>query len=240
MVSAPGSDKKSHESDQRSAGDRQRLGLLSVSFTGLLGLQFLTVLNDNTYRWLVVPIGYAVLGQQYRSLILTLGIVCFTVPYILLPAPAGYLADRFSKRTVMAGTMLLQAVILVFGVGSILITNALLVFITLGLMGAQGALLAPSKLGVIPEIVREERISAANGLMGMASVLAAVVGTVLGNELYVLTAPKGTTHWWFSGGTVIGIALLGWAVSLLVAREPASSAPPWAARTCGSWRRCRR
>ena len=65
-----------------------RKGLLSWSFFGLLCLQFLTVLNDNTYRWLVTPLGYEVLGEQHKSLILTLGVVCFAVPYMIFMAPA--------------------------------------------------------------------------------------------------------------------------------------------------------
>jgi acyl-[acyl-carrier-protein]-phospholipid O-acyltransferase / long-chain-fatty-acid--[acyl-carrier-protein] ligase len=155
-------------------------------------------------------------------LILTLGIACFALPYTLLAAPAGYLADRFTKRTVLARCMLLQAGLIVFGMVSILIGNAFLVFLTLGLMGAQGALLAPARLGIIPETVREERISAANGILGMASVFAAVVGTVLGNELYVLTAPVGKKDWWISGATMIAIALLGWAACLPIIKRRAA------------------
>ncbi len=199
-----------------------REGLVSWGFFGLVCLQFLTVLNDNTYRWLVTPIGYHLLGPQYESLILTLGIICFAVPYVVLVAPAGYLADRFRKRRVIAACMLLQAGILVFGMGSILITNATLVFTILAVMGAQGALLAPAMLGAIPETIDEEHISAANGVLGMASVLAAVVGTVLGNSLYVVTGPLGRTDWWISGSTMIGIALLGWAACLLIAKRPAA------------------
>ncbi len=205
-----------------SSESSERKGLLSWSFFGLVCLQFLTVLNDNTYRWLVTPIGYHVLGQRYESLILTLGIACFAVPYILLVAPAGYLADRFSKQTVIAGCMLLQAGILLAGMGSILMTNAILIFTILTVMGGQGALLSPSLLGVIPENIAEEQISAANGVLGMASVLASVVGTVLGNSLYVITGPLGKTDWWISGSTMIGIAMLGWAAALLIMKRPAA------------------
>ena len=192
-----------------------RVGLSSRSFIGLAIVQFLTVLNDNTYRWLVVPIGY-VLFPNSKGFVLALGLACFVIPYILLVAPAAYLADRFSKKAVIAGTMLLQAGILVLGVIAILISNSIFLFSTLALMGAQGALLAPAKGGTVPETIHPEKISAANGILGMATVLAAVVGSVLGNTLYVLSAPFGLTRLWLSGLIVIGISLLGWAASLFI------------------------
>jgi len=204
--------------------DQPKSGLLSSSFVGLAFSHFLAIVNDNTFRWLVTPIGYHVLGRQYRPLILTLGIACFALPYILLVAHSGYLADRFSKRTVIAGCMLLQATILVFGIGSILIGNVVLVFTALTLMGAEGALMAPSLFGAIPETVRSERISAANGALGLANVLAAVVGSVLGNSLYVLTAPRGVHLWWISAAVLISFALAGFAAAFLVKkRSPADA-----------------
>ena len=76
------------------AGER----LFSRSFTGLLATQFLGSMNDNMFRWLSVPIAKEVLGDAAS---LSLGLFCFTVPYLLLAAPAGYLADKFSKRSVI-------------------------------------------------------------------------------------------------------------------------------------------
>ena len=118
--------------------------------------------------------------------------------------------------------MLFQAAIIVFGMGSILVESVFLVFSALAIMGAQGALLAPARLGTVPETVREDRISAANGLIGMASVLAAVVGSILGNYLYVVTSPYGRTDWWISGGIMMAIALVGWAAALMITRKPAA------------------
>src|SRR5690348_13015981 len=111
--------------------DQPKAGLRSWGFVGLALSHFFAVLNDNTYRWLVTPLGYHILGPQYRPLILTLGIACFAAPYVLLAAPSGYLADRFSKRTVIACCLILEAVILAFGIGFILLGSAVLVFTAL-------------------------------------------------------------------------------------------------------------
>ena len=60
-------------------------GLAHRSFIGLAVLYFCTSLNDNAYRWLVIPIGYELLGPGYEGLVLSVGLACFVLPYMLLP-----------------------------------------------------------------------------------------------------------------------------------------------------------
>ena len=78
-------------------------GLSSRSFLGFLATQFLGAVNDNMFRWLVVPIGKQLIPEENAAVALSAGLACFVLPFILLAAPAGYLADRFSKRTVIVG-----------------------------------------------------------------------------------------------------------------------------------------
>lgn len=199
-------------------------GLRSKSFVGLAAVQFLTAFNDNAYRWLIIPIGIAILGPTWKSTALSVGLAVFVVPYIVLLNPAGYVADRYPKRQVMAICMLLQAIILIAGVVVTLLGSVLGMFAVLALMGVQGALLSPAREGAIPESVRKDAVPAANGVVGLAAVLAAVVGTVTGNELSVLTAPRGHAHWYIYAVTLIGVAMLGWGATLLV--TPTKAANP--------------
>src|SRR5438034_6175931 len=94
--------------------------LLSAGFLGLLATQFLTATNDNIFRWLVIGIGKQHVPESQHASILTMGTVCLVVPYLLLAAPAGYLADRFPKRTVIVGCKLAEIAIMFVGVASIL------------------------------------------------------------------------------------------------------------------------
>src|SRR5262245_40772997 len=126
-------------------------GLRSKSFIGIACTQFFASFNDNAYRWLIIPIGVAILGTSWESTALAVGLAIFVLPYVLLLSPAGYVADRFAKRSVMSACMLLQAVILVGGVVAILKGSVAGMFGTLALMGVQGALFAPAKGGAIPE-----------------------------------------------------------------------------------------
>jgi len=211
-----------------------RGGLGSRSFLGLLVTQFLGAVNDNMFRWLVVPIGKTMVTAEHAAIALSAGLACFVLPYLLLAAPAGYLADRFSKRSVIIGCKVGELVIMILGVAAILVGDLYLMFAVVALMGSQSALFGPSKFGSIPEIVRPERISAANGLVGMTTVLAIVVGTIGGALLYTCTTltapdgqllmPAGRHHWWISAAALVSIALLGLLASLQIA--PLRSANP--------------
>ena len=127
----------------------------SRSFLALVATQFFVSLNDNMFRWLIVPIGTQLLGS--KELALSLGAACLTLPFLLFAAPAGYLADRFSKRNVIVVCKAAEIVVLALGVASILLGNAYLMFLVLFLLGGQATMFATSKLGAIPEFVRPTR-----------------------------------------------------------------------------------
>lgn len=207
----------------------QQDSLRSGSFIGLLLTQLLTATNDNVFRWLVIGIGKDYYPDNVSG-VLTAGSACFLLPYLLLAAPAGYLADRFSKRSVIVACKVAEVVIMAMGIGAILLGVPWLLFVVVALMGGQSALFAPSKLGCIPEMLKSEKISAANGAIGLATVVSTVVGTAIGLFLADSTGDKGQERWWISAIVLIGIAVVGWLFSLLIARLPAASPSrhfPW-------------
>ncbi|MCA9007817.1 MAG: hypothetical protein KDA70_21275, partial [Planctomycetaceae bacterium] len=87
--------------------------LNSPSFLALLGTQFLGAMNDNMFRWFIIPIAKPEIGDANA---LSLGLACFTLPYLLLASVAGYLADRFSKRTVIIACKVAEIIIMIAGV----------------------------------------------------------------------------------------------------------------------------
>ena len=89
------------DSTARSVKAPAPVGLRSGSFLGLLLTQFLGATNDNTFRFLVIGICTPMVAKEHSSLIVSVGLACFTLPYLLLTALAGYLAARFSKRRVI-------------------------------------------------------------------------------------------------------------------------------------------
>ncbi|MDX1947048.1 MAG: hypothetical protein SFU86_16725, partial [Pirellulaceae bacterium] len=151
----------------RGAGRGADGSLVSAGFLGLLATQFLTALNDNIFRWLIIGISKHHAGEGNFGTVLMAGTACFVLPYLALAAPAGYLADRYSKRSVIVGCKVAEIVIMILGVGAILCGGmdakiALgLLFTTVALMGAQSAMFSPARAGSIPEVLRPELISKA-------------------------------------------------------------------------------
>ncbi len=205
---------------------------MSLTFIGLLVTQFLGATNDNILRWLVIGIGKEYVEKDQISLVLALGSGCFVLPYVLLAAPAGYLADRFSKRAVIVACKIAEIFIMCFAVAAVVVGSPVMLFLVLMLMGAQSALFGPAKLGSIPEMLGAKKISSANGLIGMTTVVATVVGATVGNWLSTaeVTGYKGQERWWISALVLVGVAAAGWLASLLIMRLPAANPKrlfPW-------------
>ena len=76
----------------------QRSGVFTRSMIGLVLTQLLGAFNDNLFRWFAIKVAQTTMEP---SLALTVGIAAFTLPYLLFAVPAGFLADRFSKRNVI-------------------------------------------------------------------------------------------------------------------------------------------
>ena len=211
-------------------------GLASASFLGLLFTQLLTAMNDNAFRWLVIGVGKQMLKRTggEESFVLAGGTACFVLPYLLLAAHAGFLADRFSKRSVIVRCKVAEIAIMALGIVAVMIGNLWFLFAVVALMGVQSALFSPSKLGSIPEMLRPEKISSANGLVGLTTVIATVVGMAVGCVLADLVESDFVRGVVVSAVVLIGVAVVGWAFSLMIARLAAANPArtfPWNAAT---------
>ena len=118
---------------------------------------------------------------------------------MLVSLPAAMGADRFSKRTVIVVMKFLE-IWLMGAVGYSLYLypeDATLPFMILACMGAQSALFSPAKMGILPEVLPEERLSAGNGLLQMWTTLAIIIGTAAAgpfSDLFGATRPVSYTH----------------------------------------------
>ncbi|QDU57992.1 acyl-[ACP]--phospholipid O-acyltransferase [Aeoliella mucimassa] len=191
-------------------------GLKSATFLGLLFTQLFGATNDSITRWLVIGIGKEKFVNDSQMLVA--GSVCFILPYLILAAPAGYLADRFSKRDVIIWCKIAEVVLMILTVLAVYLDWGWLLFTSVALMGAQSALFGPAKLGSIPEMLHQGSISAANGIMGFVTVLAIVFGTAIGGWLATehVRGVFGSYDWMVEAGILVGFALIGWWTSLWI------------------------
>lgn len=173
----------------------------SPGFATLLAVRVLTVLNDNLARWLVIGLGKraaAAVGTAPAA-VLAVGTVVYVLPFMLFAWLAGWLADRFAKRSIVIGGKFAEiligltaaaAVAWGAGAGPVLAGIPLGLWLLLGvvgLFGLQTTLLNPSLLGTIPETVPAAKLSSANGMFALVSLAATLAGMAAGNWLADMT-----------------------------------------------------
>ena len=179
--------------------------LWNRGFISLLFTQFFEAASDNIIKGVIlfaVATGApweSVLGKGGNGII---GII-FTIPFILLSAWGGRIADRKSKSKL---TVTLKAISLVvcalcaieFARGSAIGSIAALVaFATVS------AFFGPVKYGMIAELVGREKIARANGVINMATNVAVITGTLVAGIVamkwkmgFVDGYPSGASAWW--------------------------------------------
>src|SRR4029078_1490421 len=91
---------------------------------------------------------------------------------------------------------------------------------TVALLGAQATLFSPARAGSIPELLQPELISKANGLFTLFTVIATVIGMVIGNWLVDVTGDRGLNRWWLSAVVLICVCDVGYLARLPMHRLP--------------------
>ena len=205
------------------------MGLFLLS-PPLLAAQFLAAFNDNALRLALVLLGIgsvtaglaapeAQAAAQSRA---TLVFVVFTLPLTLMSIPAGVLADRVSKRSVIVATKAVELGLMLSLIPALGFDPAggFVPLCILAFMGARAALLSPAKYGILPELLPEEQLSAGNGQLEMWTYLGILGGTYAGGPLVWLAGQRP----WTIGVALAALSALGLVTALRVPRVAAAGA----------------
>ena len=170
----------------------KRIRQARAKFAAMAATYFAGVLNDNFLKQSALLIAVAINKSHLQGW----ATVVFTLPFILFAAPAGFCADRFSKRSIVIASKFLELAAMIFAAFGIYFLNWHLVMVTLFIMGLQSTLFGPSLRGTIPELYPSEYVVAANAVIRMIStgaILAgiALAGVVLDIKGYVGDVPMG-------------------------------------------------
>ncbi len=193
--------------------------LTSRRLAPLLVTQALGAVNDNLFKnALVVLILFRAAQASGPALVALAGGV-FILPYVLLSATAGQIADRFEKsRTILVVKCAEVALMLLAAAGFLLGSMPLLFAVLFGL-GVQATFFSPLKYGILPSHLHEDELVAGNGLVEAGTFLGILAGTIAGSALISLDHGAEIVS---AAGLVIAIA--GVAAAAIVPRAP-SRAP---------------
>ncbi|WP_237722715.1 acyl-[ACP]--phospholipid O-acyltransferase [Singulisphaera acidiphila] len=190
---------------------------------GLLIAQFLGAFNDNAWKQIVSLLAISAAasveaGQREAAL----AQMALLLPSMLFSLPAGTLADRVSKRSVILVMKVLELTLMIAGTLVLyrypsLVRPAMAVLM---LLGVQAALFSPAKYGILPEILPHEKLSSGNGFLELWSNLAIIAGIVGGGVLLGLVSGQP----WLAGLVLTILSALGLVAAFSIPRVPAARA----------------
>lgn len=196
----------------------------------LLTAQFFGAFNDNAWKlivtFLAIKASTAHLtpgGPEYQSaaqLQTAIAFCVLTIPLMVFSLPAGLLADRVSKRTVIVAMKMAE--VLLMGSAALCLYAApgstLFPLVILGFMGLQSALFSPAKYGILPEMLSHDRLTAGNAHLETWTFLAIILGTASGGLLLDLSGETA----WLAAAVLVPAAIAGLLISLRLPPVPAA------------------
>ena len=181
-------------------------------FAPFFGTQFLGALNDNVFRnGLVILItfqGVVVLNMNHSQLANVAGAL-FILPYFLLSATAGQIADKYEKSMLMRRIKLLEIVLMTIAAVALLTHAYATLLGVLFLMGCQSTLFGPVKYAYLPQQLATEELIGGNALVEAGTYVAIILGLIIGGMAVDVDPTKHT----LLGALIIGFAVLGYVAS---------------------------
>ena len=178
-------------------------------FAPFFWTQFLGAFNDNVFKIALITIltydaihwtnlDVAMLNQLIPGL--------FILPFLLLSATSGQLADKFEKAGMARWIKLLEIAIMVIAATGWMSHQLWLLIIAVAGMGIHSTLFGPVKYAYLPQHLHQDELVGGNGVVEAGTFVGILLGEILG-AILVVHKPWGIEL--VAGGT-IAIAVIGW------------------------------
>ena len=188
-------------------------------FLPLFVTQFLNAFNDNFFKMaMVILITYHILqgGEAEEAYYNALAGGLFILPFFLLSAISGQLADSTDKRGLIRMIKTAEIGIMLVGAAGIFLHNIPMMFLALFAMGIHSTFFGPIKYGILPQHLHEDEVLGGTGLVEAGTYMAILTGTIVGG----LLDPK------ISAIGVIVVAIIGRVAAQFVPSAPPESDAP--------------
>lgn len=159
-----------------------------------------------------------------RSSVVPIAALLFTLPFLIICAIAGQLADKFDRALILKWIKRLEMVLMIIAAIGFFFESALLLAMTLVGMGAQSAFFSPTKNAVLPFWLKDEELITGNGLMSGFQFFFILLGQSVGLLLVLTQFPDAG---FLTGPRILAILLIVLAIVGVFAAEnlPAAPAP---------------
>ncbi|HTN95082.1 MAG TPA: lysophospholipid transporter LplT [Gallionella sp.] len=160
---------------------------MNLGFYIILAAQFFSALADNALLFAAIALLQSMHSPGWYTPVLQ---EAFIFSYILLAPFVGAFADSLPKGRVMFisnNIKILGCIAMLFGVDPLL---------SYGLVGLGAATYSPAKYGILTEYLPAEKLVLANSWMEGLTVLAIVLGAILGGILISPAIAEPMLKWW--------------------------------------------
>ncbi len=205
--------------------------LNSRRFLPLFVTQLFNAFNDNLYKnAMVLFVVYQVYNSEAEEgLFSSVASFLFILPFFLLSAVAGQLADMRDKAAIIRKVKAFEILLMVIGAAGLWLawkgiavdTIAIPLMLTaLFLTGVQSTFLGPIKYAILPQHLKKEEVLAGTGLVEAGTYIAILAGTIIAGWIDVQVAAVG----------IILTSIVGYLVSRAI-----PDAPPQAVQEKLDW-----
>ena len=201
----------------------ERRSQFQILFTRRLGplftTQFFGAFNDNLFKAaLTVFFVYGgLVAAEQTDLVVNAAAGLFVLPFFLFSAMAGQFADKYEKSRLIRGVKLLEIAVALLAGAALFLQSLTLMFVVLFLLGFQSSFFGPLKFSILPQHLHETELVGGNGMVGMGTFVAILLGTILGT---LIGGAEAVSAWLFA--LVLAVAVSGYLASRWVPPAPAS------------------
>jgi MFS family permease len=193
-------------------------------FLPLFATQLLNAFNDNLYKnAMVLFVVYSVFDSESAEAgFSALATAVFIIPFFLLSALSGQLADMRDKARIIRLVKAAEIAIMATGaIGLLMAAADMLVFpvaiplmmLALFAMGIHSTFFGPIKYAILPQHLHDDEVLAGTGLVEAGTYIAILLGTILAGFISAKAA----------AGFVVATAIVGYLTSRQVPPAPPMS-----------------
>ena len=173
------------------------LGLLKRRrFLPLFATQFMGAFNDNLFKTAMVLFAtYQIFSdERQEGFFNALAAGLFVLPFFLLSALAGQLADTTDKTRIIRAVKLAEVAIMAVGCSGLILARTGAVAMPVGLMllavvglGVHSTFFGPIKYAILPQHLDDDDVLGGTGLVEAGTYLSILLGTIVAGFVYERT-----------------------------------------------------
>ncbi len=184
-------------------------------FLPLFVTQFLGAMNDNLFKnAMVLFVIYHVYSDPQKEEVFSgIATAIFIVPFFLLSALAGQLADAYDKARMIRIVKTAEIGIMMVGAAGLLLPSIPLMLGALFAMGVHSTFFGPIKYAILPQHLEQDEVLGGTGLVEAGTYIAILAGTILAGFISAQVAAAG----------ILLLAVVGWFAGRQVPAAPPTS-----------------